>query len=308
MGKDGKAKQWSLTAIQTHNERFTSKSKEKNGNTRQKISSGEGFDKSLDPVAAMDIPAIIDNDVPFGQDSNEPLVPTLQTAGERNSDVVARDAELPVPSDSPTHTQTSIRASSHDSTPKSQEHYIKVYACDDRLWWAAAGHGPDHEKIPPHQFSCLSIIASFREKGISQPELVRLSGQDNRSVPRRTQSLQEQGYIEKKTTFYKGHRTSQCILKRFANSFSMEKNLKNIVEASYHKETGPDDPKSGRFSKSTYLGMIRYRDRIEKMFELLQQNPVYGWNELKKDVVSMMVDMSPDSYVSMLIAVVVRLA
>ena len=170
----------------------------------------------------------------------------------------------------------------------SQVPYIKLYACDDRLWWAAAGHGPDHEKIPPNFFTCLSIIASFREKGIPQPELVRLSGQDNRSVPKRTQTLHEQGYIEKKPTFFGGHRTSQCILKRFATSFSMEKNFAAIVETGQRRPTEPDEPKSSNSGQSTYVGMIQYRDRIEKMFELLKGNPIFGWNDLKKEVVSTM--------------------
>jgi transcription factor C subunit 3 len=48
-------------------------------------------------------------------------------------------------------------------------------------------------------FILLSIIAAHRGKGILQPELTRISGQDKRSTPLRTQRLHDKGYIEKKS-------------------------------------------------------------------------------------------------------------
>ena len=286
VGKDGKAKQWSLATVQAHNGKITSKTKERNDTTLQNASIASAKDKSFDAYEAT--PASLSTDhILLSKDGNKPPAQTDQTV---NKSSLAKAPKSPLFSSTPARAQATLREPSNDATFKRQEPHIKLYACDDRLWWAAAGHGPDHEKVPPNHFSCLSIIASFREKGIPQPELVRLSGQDNRSVPKRTQTLQEQGYIEKVPTFFKGHRTSQCILRRFAGSFSMEKNLETIVETSQRRVTEPDDSKSSKSSKSTYLGMIQYRDRIEKMFELLQQNPIYGWNKLKKDVVRMSAD------------------
>lgn len=92
------------------------------------------------------------------------------------------------------------------------------------MWHAVAGHGPDFGKIKSLDFVCLSIIAACGPKGILQHDLTRISGQDKRSLPARTDRLRNSGYIEKNRVCVqlsnpkRSMHTSQCILKRFVNS------------------------------------------------------------------------------------------
>ncbi|KAL8830068.1 MAG: hypothetical protein Q9191_001640 [Dirinaria sp. TL-2023a] len=98
----------------------------------------------------------------------------------------------------------------------SSEH--RLYTTKARVWQAIAGHAPDDSKIQPAQFQCLSIISSRRSQGILQSELVKVSGQDKRSVPKRTDLLAAGGYIHKRPVLAKGMKTSILYAKRFAPS------------------------------------------------------------------------------------------
>ncbi|KAJ5166011.1 hypothetical protein N7492_006307 [Penicillium capsulatum] len=95
---------------------------------------------------------------------------------------------------------------------------IRIFVSRERTWYAIAGHEPDETKVPASEFELLSIIASRKSRGIPQTELVRLSGQDKRSVPKRTDSLQKKGYIQKRPVQVKSARTSLCTLGKFVKS------------------------------------------------------------------------------------------
>ncbi|KAK7615515.1 hypothetical protein JOL62DRAFT_561574 [Phyllosticta paracitricarpa] len=94
----------------------------------------------------------------------------------------------------------------------------RLFVNEDRMWQAITGHGVDPKKVPRHEFIVLSIIAAHGEDGVVQPEITRISGQDKRSVPRRTDNLQKNGYITKTHVLAKGTRTSLCTLKKFAKA------------------------------------------------------------------------------------------
>ena len=100
---------------------------------------------------------------------------------------------------------------------------IRLYASNDRMWHTLTGHAPDSNKVKSLDFICLSIIAACGPKGILQTDLVRISGQDKRSLPARTDRLHDGGYIEKKSVNVelvnppRSLNTSKCTLKRFAN-------------------------------------------------------------------------------------------
>ena len=91
------------------------------------------------------------------------------------------------------------------------------------MWHTVAGHGPDHAKIKPLHFICLSIIAASGSQGIYQHDLVKTSGQDKRSLPARTDDLHASGYIEKKPVCIQLHspkrllKTSQLTLRRYVD-------------------------------------------------------------------------------------------
>ncbi|KAJ9660726.1 hypothetical protein H2201_006805 [Coniosporium apollinis] len=100
--------------------------------------------------------------------------------------------------------------SSHGPSP------LRLYVTTERIWQALTGHGPDTKRVPELEFNLLSVIASSGREGILQAELVKASGQDKRSVPKRTDNLHDKGYIEKRGVLTKGARTSICILKKYA--------------------------------------------------------------------------------------------
>ena len=87
----------------------------------------------------------------------------------------------------------------------------------ERIYLAICGHGPDPTRVFPMEYALLCTIAATRHNGILQGELGRTTGQDKRSVPKRTDALQAKGYIVKRTAWIGGHKTSRLILRRFAD-------------------------------------------------------------------------------------------
>ena len=104
------------------------------------------------------------------------------------------------------------------SAPKTR---LRLYTTENRMWYTITGHAPDPSKVKGLDFACLSIIASHGPEGILQPDLIKISGQDKRSLPHRTDRLHDDGYIEKKRARLGGRKggsgqhTSLCTLKRF---------------------------------------------------------------------------------------------
>ncbi|OCL03937.1 hypothetical protein AOQ84DRAFT_391914, partial [Glonium stellatum] len=92
---------------------------------------------------------------------------------------------------------------------------LRIHTNQERIWQAIAGHNVDYKRLPLHEFALLSIIVSQGESGIIQPELTKLSGQDKRSTPHRTDQLAAKGYIEKKSVNIRGFRTSLCTHRKF---------------------------------------------------------------------------------------------
>ena len=101
---------------------------------------------------------------------------------------------------------------------------IRLYTSENRMWYALTGHGPDLSKVKALDFIALSIIATCGPRGILQHDLTRISGQDKRSLPARTDRLHDAGYIVKErlmTDDGTGQRmlhTSRCTLTRYAKS------------------------------------------------------------------------------------------
>ena len=123
---------------------------------------------------------------------------------------------------------------------------IRLYTSEIRMWNALTGHGPDLRKVLPLEFDCLSIIARFGSQGILQHDLTRLTGQDKRSLPARTDRLHESGYIVKEqVSVREGNppkllHTSRCVLARLAR-FELDQKLKPYPSQA--------DPKSAKKKK-----------------------------------------------------------
>ncbi|KAF2736043.1 hypothetical protein EJ04DRAFT_598759 [Polyplosphaeria fusca] len=102
-----------------------------------------------------------------------------------------------------------------DPSPTTQA--PRIYASQDRMWHAIAGHSMDIKRLTLMEFELLTIIESRGSEGIEQPDLVKLTGQDKRSVPKRTDELAKKGYIEKHPIQAKKHYTSICIHRNYVN-------------------------------------------------------------------------------------------
>lgn len=178
---------------------------------------------------------------------------------------------LPLAQSAPDHLQ-----SAEPPTPKSS--VLHVFTSTERMWYAAAGHEPDFERVPSKEFVCLSIIASRGARGILQPDLVRITGQDKRSVPMRTQNLHDKGYIVKKPVIFAGSRTSLCILRRF--TLQGPGNNDEVPER-YTASSGEEV--SFKIVRESMFGHVE--TEIRQAFELLREPKLVTWTDLKRKVV-----------------------
>ncbi|KAL4807607.1 hypothetical protein BDV18DRAFT_158824 [Aspergillus unguis] len=140
---------------------------------------------------------------------------------------------------------------------------VKVFVSEKRTWLAITGHERDDTKVLPMEFALLSIIASRKSAGMTQPELIRLSGQDKRSVPKRTDVLQQKGYIEKRAIQIKAARTSLCTLRQFL--------APDAIAAEASAATAETDSSK----------IIDFKLFTNRLFEILREHKIIARNDLK---------------------------
>lgn len=158
-------------------------------------------------------------------------------------------------------------ASAEDATPK-------LFVSEERMWMAMTGHGVDPKRIPRHEFIILSIIAAHGEKGVVQPEITRISGQDKRSVPKRTDNLAKHGYITKVHVLAKGTRTSLCTLKRYAKT----QRQKKAALPPIHARSTPDEIKAVIFQD----GLLLYDKFFDILMNILQDCKIVTIEDCKR--------------------------
>jgi hypothetical protein len=90
----------------------------------------------------------------------------------------------------------------------------RLYTTEHRVWHALTDHDVDWKRIPKLEFHCLQVIAAAGREGVLQPDVTRITGQDKRSVPKRTDSLATKGYITKDMCLGGGIKTSLLRLKK----------------------------------------------------------------------------------------------
>ena len=220
-----------------------------------------------------------ENDLPLsellGSEYVWPVEPTKQkdgaqpgvTSSNGNASTVSPRLAYPAGVTAPGATPDATTNEPPNSKPK---HH--VFVPEERMWLAIAGHTPDRTRILPTEFTLLSIIASQKGNGIIQPELVRLSGQDKRSVPKRTDALCTKGYIEKKPIQFKASRTSLCTLKKFVG-------LPSYLDGSFKT---PADRGKGRFHEAG--DVIDFTSFLTNLFKCLQEFKVISRNDLKQEL------------------------
>jgi hypothetical protein len=149
---------------------------------------------------------------------------------------------------------------------------VKVYTTEERMWFALTGHAPDKRRLSPLEFMCLSIIGARREEGILQPDLVRASAQDKRTVPRRTDKLHNEGYIVKTAVVALSTKTSHLVLKRLANAHPP----KSSVYVDDLPNTIPSYSKIFRKQQQNIFWL---------MMRQLEHSQLIVWDQLKADLV-----------------------
>ncbi|KAL9045561.1 MAG: hypothetical protein Q9214_001412, partial [Letrouitia sp. 1 TL-2023] len=196
-------------------------------------------DQDLHPIAAID-------------QSDENDIRKTPKNGENQNNTVSQVASTQVTSvNQPAGFNASKKGQSSNKTP------LRIYASTERRWQALTGHGPDSSKVPKLDFECLSIIGTRKETGILQPELVRISGQDKRSVPDRTRRLHERGYIDKIPVLVKQSHTSKLTLKRFARKINDESTL--------------NDSSIGTIQPESKETAIDYQAFLRRIFDILRK-------------------------------------
>lgn len=148
------------------------------------------------------------------------------------------------------------------------EHH--VFVTEERMWHAITGHGPDPSRLLPMEFTLLSIIASQKGSGIIQPELVKVSGQDKRSVPKRTDALRDKGYIEKRPIQFKASRTSLCTLQKF------------VGRPSYLDGSFKTPAERGKDIRHQAGDVIDFKVFLDNLFKCLKEYHVISRNDLKE--------------------------
>ena len=155
----------------------------------------------------------------------------------------------------------------------------RIYASSEQMWLAAAGHGPDTNKMQYLDFQCLMVIASSRESGIIQRDLVKATGQDKRSVPVRTQRLQYHGYIVKIPVISDGNNTSMLFLRRFAPQTRLQR---KSDETSFPVTNQLAGEQNIAFKYSKFQG---FEGMIQKALDIIREHGIVIWNDLKKKLV-----------------------
>ena len=158
---------------------------------------------------------------------------------------------------------------------------LKVHASEDQIWLAVAGHAQDLDKVPRLDFVCLTVIASCRERGILQPDLVRTTGQDKRSVPSRTQRLAERGYIQKLPIFTNSKRTSLLLLSKYGTLHLPTRSDEQLQAPA----TLPPNTEPGLTTSWGHSKFRPYEALIRQAISILQVENLLMWDDLKKKLV-----------------------
>ena len=176
----------------------------------------------------------------------------------------------------------------------SSKNGLRIYTTQDRVWQAIAGHSLDYKRVPRLEFQLLALIAAAGPDGILQPDLRSLSGQDKRSVPKRTDSLAAKGYIQKKPVYAKttlanhgGTKTSLCIHTRFAKEEAAQAAAAATAAAvtaiePQQSSSAADGPSSKLFVNDSLV----MENFIDTLMPLLEDLKPVAIDDIKQQLVS----------------------
>lgn len=135
--------------------------------------------------------------------------------------------------------KSDLAAPKHKNLPKIRP---RIFVGEETIWKTLTGHSIDYKRVPNLEWKCLVAIGSTKEDGILQGDLNRATGQDKRSVPKRTDFLAQKGYIAKRTHMVRGMKTSKLWLTKFAPALPVPSNPlggKDLSRASLTRDMQP---------------------------------------------------------------------
>lgn len=135
--------------------------------------------------------------------------------------------------------KSELGAPKHKKLPKVRP---RIFVGEETIWKTLTGHSIDYKRVPNLEWKCLVAIGSTKEDGILQGDLNRATGQDKRSVPKRTDFLAQKGYIAKRTHMVRGMKTSKLWLTKFAPALPVPSNPlggKDLSRASLTRDMQP---------------------------------------------------------------------
>lgn len=186
--------------------------------------------------------------------------------------IVAADVTKDTPSATslldPTVQQQGTSLNNSQSLPAKDQSVLRIYVGEERMWPAICGHSKDLSKVFEKEFALLSIIAANKEAGVLQGDLVRKSGQDKRSVPKRTDELRNKGYIEKRAVHLRGVKTSRLILMRFAGNVAKDLIAPAPVPLGSRGDVQDEIPD--------------FNLLVRRLFEILKERQIVTRNDLKE--------------------------
>ncbi|KAK5049106.1 hypothetical protein LTR84_005529 [Exophiala bonariae] len=228
------------------------------------IGKGKKYNKISLPEVELEFPGCLD-----------------QISSGPESAIEVNDKSGPVEEAPPEQTTQESNNAEQSSRSKQGPHVTVNY---ERMYRAICGHPPDSSKLVPLEFALLTHIAASRSIGILQGPLTRASGQDKRSVPKRTDVLHRKGYIIKEPVYAHGTKTSRLTLRKLAATTT---NKESVLSSA----TGGESQQ-----KSTVRGVVR------RIFEMLSTQNLIPQTDLSERL-----EMSSTGKLAILIKVIRRL-
>lgn len=149
----------------------------------------------------------------------------------------------------------------------------RLFTTEHRIWQALTDHDVDWKRIPKLEFHCLMIVGAAGRQGVLQPDVTRLTGQDKRSVPKRTDALASKGYITKEMCLGGGIKTSLLRLKKLTGE---------EPKTTYVTVKG----EAGKGENGTRR-MVNYEQWFsEVVANLKKHNGIIAYEDLRKEMVS----------------------
>ncbi|BFZ59530.1 hypothetical protein YB2330_000541 [Saitoella coloradoensis] len=148
---------------------------------------------------------------------------------------------------------------------------LRLYADEERLWWALCNHAPDPTKCPGKEWLILRHVARGRANGMDQVELGNIPGIEKKSMTGRRENLVRKGYIQAKAVTAGRSRTYLLTATRFLRKDGEQGNEEEVGEIIRTSGSGATSIDTDNLTKAIFGVLERERGGIMRYFHLKQQ-------------------------------------